>query len=120
MAGPQDQEPAAVPPDLRFVLANERTFLAWNRTALALVAAGLAAGQLLDRVALPGGRELLALLLVGLGGVVAVMSYRRWREVEKALTQGVPPSKPALPHILAATLIGVALLCFIILLSGAR
>ena len=35
-------------PDPRFTLANERTFLAWNRTALALIGGGLAAGQLLD------------------------------------------------------------------------
>ena len=35
-------------PDPRFTFANERTFLAWNRTALALIGGGLAAGQLLD------------------------------------------------------------------------
>ena len=34
-------------PDVRFTLANERTFLAWNRTALALVVAGLGIVQLL-------------------------------------------------------------------------
>ena len=35
-------------PDPRFTFANERTFLAWNRTALAFVAAGLAAAEFLD------------------------------------------------------------------------
>ena len=35
-------------PNPRFTLANERTFLAWNRTAMALIGGGLAAGQLLD------------------------------------------------------------------------
>ncbi len=34
-------------PDARFTFANERTFLAWSRTALALVVAGLAVIQLL-------------------------------------------------------------------------
>ncbi len=44
-----ESDPVADPPDLRFVLANERTFLAWTRTALALIGAGLALTQL------PGG-----------------------------------------------------------------
>jgi putative membrane protein len=34
-------------PDYRFSLANERTFLAWIRTALALVAGGVAAAKAL-------------------------------------------------------------------------
>ena len=38
---------AGTEPDARFTLANERTFLAWNRTALALVVAGLGIVQLL-------------------------------------------------------------------------
>lgn len=36
-------------PDYRFTLANERTFLAWIRTALALIAGGVAVAQLLPR-----------------------------------------------------------------------
>ena len=43
-------------PDPRFTLANERTFLAWNRTALSLVAGGLAVVQLLDEVDPPALR----------------------------------------------------------------
>ena len=47
---PEDEEREGPGADLdeRFTLANERTFLAWNRTALALIGGGLAAGQLLD------------------------------------------------------------------------
>jgi putative membrane protein len=37
-------------PDYRFTLANERTFLAWQRTALGLLAAAVAAVQLLPEV----------------------------------------------------------------------
>ena len=33
-------------PDYRFTLANERTFLAWIRTSLGLMAVGLAVAQL--------------------------------------------------------------------------
>src|SRR5271167_2298867 len=50
--------PAESDPDVRFTYANERTFLAWNRTALALVATGVAATQsnlaLLNAVHEPG------------------------------------------------------------------
>lgn len=46
---PRPQEPAGTDtePDTRFTFANERTFLAWHRTALALVVAGLAIVQFL-------------------------------------------------------------------------
>ncbi|WP_031507791.1 YidH family protein, partial [Streptomyces megasporus] len=37
-------------PDYRFSLANERTFLAWIRTALALVGGGLAVNQFLTGI----------------------------------------------------------------------
>lgn len=110
--------PAA--PDPRFLLANERTFLAWNRTALALVAAGLAAAQLLDRLPLPGVRTVLAVMLVSLGGIVAVMSYRRWREVDLELARGGPPPKSALPQVLAITVLAAAVVAVVVLLSGGR
>ena len=54
-------------PDVRFTYANERTFLAWNRTALALIATGVAATQLLPRLSVTGGRRLLGLPLIALG-----------------------------------------------------
>jgi putative membrane protein len=87
-------------PDPRFSLANERTFLAWNRTALAFIAAGLAVSQLLDEVDIPGGRQLLALPPIALGGVIALTSYNRWDATERAmrLRQSLPPSW--LPRIL--------------------
>ena len=58
-------------PDVRFTYANERTFLAWNRTALALIATGVAATQLLPRLQVAWGRRPLGLLLVALGAIVA-------------------------------------------------
>ena len=48
MARRPDLRDVGEDPDPRFTLANERTFLAWIRTAMALIGGGLAAGQLLD------------------------------------------------------------------------
>ena len=70
--------PAAEPgtekePDIRFTLANERTFLAWNRTALALVVSGLGIVQLLPPFpGVPWGRSALGVPLIGRGAAVSV------------------------------------------------
>jgi putative membrane protein len=43
---PSDIRAVGEEPDYRFTLANERTFLAWIRTSLALLAGGVAVVQL--------------------------------------------------------------------------
>ena len=91
--------------DARFSLANERTFLAWNRTALALVAGGLAVTQLLPATDLPGARRVLGLPLIVVGGVLAWFSYGRWQAVERAIENDEPLPPSWLPRILAATLV---------------
>jgi putative membrane protein len=78
-------------PDARFTLANERTFLAWFRTALALAAGGAA----LHALSFPGSTWLHALLEVGLillGAVICAFAFVRWARVERAmrLHQGLP------------------------------
>ena len=67
-------------PDYRFSLANERTFLAWIRTALGFLAAGVG----LDQLA-PDIREALALLLCLFAGGLAIYGYLRWLRNEKAM-----------------------------------
>lgn len=96
-------------PDVRFTYANERTFLAWNRTALALIATGLAVTSLLPKFNVPGGRRLVGVPLIALGAVIAIASFRRWLANERAMRTGqsLPPS--SLPRILAIG-IGVAAL----------
>jgi putative membrane protein len=72
-------------PDPRFSFANERTFLAWIRTALALIAGGLAVTQILPPFDVPGGRRILGLPLLVVGGIVSLRSYRRWEASERAI-----------------------------------
>jgi putative membrane protein len=94
-------------PDPRFSYANERTFLAWNRTSLALVAAGLAITSLLPEFDLAWGSRLIGVPLIVLGGLLAVTSYRRWEANERAMRLGepLPPSRLVL---LLATGVGAA------------
>jgi putative membrane protein len=100
-------------PDPRFTLANERTFLAWNRTALALIGGGLAAGELLD---LHGraARLVVALPPIVLGTLLALTSYRRWGANQRALRRGesLPAGGP--PRMLAVGLGAVGLVVAIV------
>ena len=105
-----------VEPDYRFSLANERTFLAWIRTALALLAGGVLLDEFSTRlqpaIAVPG----LALCLCGLAAVLCALSYHRWRANEIAMRHGSRlPSTVALP-LLAATLLAVAAVTGLLLL----
>jgi putative membrane protein len=104
-----DDDPARAPGevDVRFSYANERTFLAWNRTALALVTAGLAITQLLPPFDLPVGRRVIGMPLIVLGIVVAAVSYLQWQRNEDAMRHGRPLPRSFLP-LLVATVIGAA------------
>jgi uncharacterized membrane protein YidH (DUF202 family) len=70
---PQGSADDGTEPDPRFTFANERTFLAWSRTALALVVSGLGVVQLLPPFpGVPWGRRVLGVPLIVFGAVVAV------------------------------------------------
>lgn len=101
------------PPDERFTFANERTFLAWNRTSLALMAAGLAAAQLL-RLGFRGAVLMIALPLIGLGTVLALTSYRRWEDNERRLRMGKDLPYSQLPRLLAAGIVVIALMSMVL------
>ena len=75
--------------DYRFWLANGRTFLAWIRTALALVADGIVAAKALEfnRVV---WRWIIAVLPVLAGAAMAGRATVRWREYEEAVRAGRP------------------------------
>jgi len=103
--GTEQSERVGETPDYRYSLANERTFLAWIRTALALVAGGLACAQFLRPLPIAHLREGIAVALLVLGGLVALRAVDRWSSTERAmrLQQDLPPSRfPAVLAILVA------------------
>jgi putative membrane protein len=87
---PDDAAPADSEPDYRYTLANERTYLAWIRTALGLLAGGVAVRHLVPEFAVGGARTLLAVLCVTLAVIAVQHGYRRWRGVERAMRRGEP------------------------------
>jgi putative membrane protein len=106
-------------PDYRFSLANERTFLAWIRTALALLAGGVAAVQLVPAFKLHGGRLILGVTLVVLAIMVAAGSYHRWVANERAMRLGQSLQPALVPRLLAGGLTLVALVALLlVIVSG--
>jgi putative membrane protein len=98
-------------PDPRFTLANERTFLAWIRTALALIAGGVA----LEALALPIQptlRRSASIILLLFDLAVPLLAWVIWGAVGRALRQGrpLPGSKVALPVAAGVSLAGVLIL----------
>ena len=114
-APPPDDEPEPHI-DYRFSLANERTFLAWNRTALALVAGGLAAVQLLDEVEPAALRRVLGVPMVLLGALIALISFSRWERNEQAMQRDRQLPRSPLPVLLAVGVTLGGILAFVMVL----
>jgi putative membrane protein len=106
---------AGAAPDPRFSFANERTFLAWNRTALALIGGGLAASQLVKSSVQHAGL-IIGLPLIALGSVLGVAGFLRWRSNERALRLRKPlPRARLVPAMLGAGTAAIALLSLVLL-----
>ena len=101
-------------PDPRFTLANERTFLAWVRTSLAMLAGGVA----LHALTLAGPHDLrtiVALGLIVLGAVIGLGSFVRWARVERAMRRHEPLPSFGLGVVMTAALVVVAVLLILVL-----
>ena len=107
-------------PDYRFTLANERTFLAWLRTALALIAGAVALTQLIPPFSVPGLRSGLAALLAVAGTFLAAFSYRRWARVQRAMRNRQPLPADRLPVAVAGIAAVVGAVAFVVVLAQAR
>jgi putative membrane protein len=103
-------------PDYRFTLANERTFLAWIRTALALLAAAVALVQLVPPFNLPGARTAISVIVAADGLAVSVLAYRRWAGNERAMRHGrTLPHSPMLALLaISLALVGVVVVAVVV------
>jgi len=118
MARRPDVDEVGEEPDARFTLANERTYLAWIRTSLALIGGGLAAGQLLEFRS-TAARLLVALPPIVLGAVLALTSYRRWEANQRALRLKEPLPMGGPPRTLAIGIGAVAVVVALIVVIDA-
>jgi putative membrane protein len=116
--GWMDDQDGSADPDYRFTLANERTFLAWIRTALALIASGVAVVQLVPDYGFPGARRIVGALLAGMGVLVAGGSVRRWWQVQQAMRRDtvLPPTR--MPLLLGAGLVVLTVVVLVLLLTA--
>lgn len=100
-------------PDPRFTLANERTFLAWMRTALALLGGGVAIEAFTIAVLDNAPRILLAGALIGLSAALSLAACWRWWRVEHALRHQRPLPLSELVPVLAVAIMMLATVCAI-------
>jgi putative membrane protein len=98
---PERSSNVGATPDYRFSLANERTFLAWIRTGLALIAGGLACAQFLPPLPIEHLREIISILLLTLGGLVALRAVDHWARTERAMRLGTALPRSRFPAVLA-------------------
>lgn len=109
--------PGGEEPDPRFTLANERTFLAWIRTSLALLAGGIAIEAFTSGLFLEPVRKGLAVLLLLLGMMLSSGAAVRWVRVERSMRDKAPLPLPLLVPLVAGTgaLAAAVVLVFILL-----
>ncbi|MGL4718661.1 MAG: YidH family protein [Kluyvera intermedia] len=105
-------------PDYRFTLANERTFLAWIRTALALMAGAVGIEQFSPQLSSTELRTGISTLLLLAASAMGFMAWRRWRQNEYAmrLDSNLPYTRALI--ILAALMILLAILLGTLLWQG--
>ncbi|MEU6994365.1 DUF202 domain-containing protein [Streptomyces sp. NPDC046465] len=104
-------------PDYRFSLANERTFLAWLRTALALIGGGFAVDQFLPDLRW-AWRIGLALALLGAGVLCSLRAVNHWVRCERAMRRGEDLPTSRFPTVLSLAVAVVALAMVIVVLFG--
>ena len=94
-------------PDVRFLLANERTLLAWVRTGLTLQAVGFALAHF-SGSSLSG--RMSGILAILCGGLIAIIGYNRFKAADKAIRNHQLPKTGTGPALEVVTVVGIAFL----------
>jgi putative membrane protein len=99
-------------------LANERTYLSWLRTGLALVAVGVAAEQVLPAEGIIWARQVIGVSLILAGVVTAGLARWRWRAVDRAMRAGRRIPQPILGYVVGAAIVLGGLATIVLLLRA--
>lgn len=109
-------------PDPRWSLANERTLLAYLRTSLSFLVAGLAVAGSYSATDAPAWLAMLGLPLIAVGAVLGATSHARYVAAQRAMRQGVPLPPPVMVRYIpaAVTVVGAVSLVVgvVVLLDG--
>lgn len=114
-----DDNAAGSEPDYRFILANERTFLAWQRTSLGLLAAAVAVVQIIPELYIHGARHLFGVMLAALAILTSGMGLLRWELTDRAMRRGKPMPRHPTPAYLAVGLIVTGILTLLVVIIKA-
>lgn len=107
-----------IEPDYRFTLANERTFLAWQRTSLGLMAAAVAVVQFMPELAIPGLRHVLGVGVAAMAILTAVAGLRRWSQVDRAIRNDEPLPQASAPTFLTTGLAMIGLVTVVLAITA--
>lgn len=107
-----------IEPDYRFTLANERTFLAWQRTSLGLMAAAVAVVQFLPELAIPGLRHVLGIAVGAMAVLTAMAGLRRWSQVDRAIRNDEPLPPASAPTYLTTGLALIGLVTVVLAITA--
>ncbi|MEU9238026.1 DUF202 domain-containing protein [Streptomyces shenzhenensis] len=114
---PEEVRQEGTTPDYRFSLANERTFLAWLRTALALIGGGFAVDQFLPHLG-RSWRIGLALALLGAGVLCSLRAVNHWMRCERAMRRGEDLPVSRFPALLSVVIAVVAVAMVVVVVAG--
>ena len=101
-------------PDVRFSLANERTLLAYQRTAIGLIAAAVAVAHFLEDGTIA---VTLASVLLASGAVAAIGGYRRYQAADRAIREGRPLPQGPTPLLVSIGLVVCLLIAVVYVIT---
>ncbi len=100
-----DAAPVDRDPDVRFLLANERTLLAWVRTAVVLQAGGIGVLQFVTGFQAHG---VVGLVMLALGALTAVTGVRRYRAADRAIRRQQLPARGVAPELVTLAVVALS------------